>query len=109
MIVNCDFLECEKFITVNQLVSVILYEAVDDRQLGGGEGEAGKEGRGWRGASPDVCPGRQIPLLRHCTKQQDKTDYVVLKTAAWKTKRLNLLGGVYKGYNPARMSHPLPF
>ena len=52
MIVNCDFLECEKFITVNQLVSVILYEAVDDRQLGGGEGEAGKEGRGGRGTSP---------------------------------------------------------
>ena len=78
---NFDFLECEKFITINQLVNgvnVILYEAVDDRQLWGG----GREGRGWRGASPDVCPGRQIPLLRHCTKQQDKTDYVVLKTAA---------------------------
>jgi len=74
VIVNCDFLECEKFITVNQLVIVILYEAVDDRQLGGGEGEVGKEGRGGRGTSPDVCLWAPDTLATplHKTARQDR-------------------------------------
>jgi len=75
VIVNCDFLECEKFITVNQLVSVILYEAVDDRQLGEGRGRRVKKDEEGGAPHPMFVFGRQIHLLRHCTKQQDKTDY----------------------------------